>query len=128
MIYKKLSKKSQYLMIGVFVLSVVFTFTYNDLFKSSCNCQDFQHFLKKSYSGRVHNKFYNHKNHNNKTITILKNGSIFEIVIPTDTLFFNFVKIGDSLVKNQNQDLIEIHRSNTITQFKVNFNCETKSQ
>jgi hypothetical protein len=127
MIYKKLSKKSKYIMVGVFVISVAFTLVYNNLFDSPSNCQDFQRFLKESYNGRVQNKFYNHKNDNSKTITILRNGNPFDIVIPTDTLVFSFIKNGDSLVKKQNQDFIEVHRLNTTTQFKVNFDCETQS-
>ncbi len=112
-------------MIGVFVVSVTFTLIYNSQFVSSSDCKEAQAFLKDSYSGRVQNKFYSHKNHNSKTITIQRNGKPHELIISSDTLFFSFVKIGDSLVKNKNQDFIEIYRSNTITQFKLHFACET---
>jgi hypothetical protein len=123
MIYKKLSNTSKFLMVGVFVISVTFTLVYNYLFASSSNCKEAQVFLKDTYSGRVQTKFYNPKNHG--VITIIKNGKPWELILTNDTLFFSFIKIGDSLVKNQNQDFIEVHRSNTTTNFKINFGCET---
>ena len=125
MINKKLSNTSKFLMLGVFVVSVTFTLVYNYLFASSSKCQEAQDFLKDNYSGRIQNKFYNQKNHNAKTITLLKNGKPWELVIPNDTLFFSFIKIGDSLVKTKGEDFIEIHRSSTTTNFKINFGCET---
>jgi hypothetical protein len=126
MIIKKLSNTSKFLMVGVFVISVIFTLLYNYLFASSCNCQEAKDFIKDNYSGRVQTKFYNPKNHG--VVTIIKNGKPRELVIPNDTLFFSFIKIGDSLVKNQNQDFIEVHRSNTITNFKINFGCKTETK
>lgn len=122
MIYKNLSNRSKYIMIAVFLLSVTSTMVYNKFFASSTSThQESQEFLKDNYKGVVQNKFYNQKNNNVRTITINRNGKPWDFVISSDTLFFSFIKIGDSLVKKQNEDFIEIHRSNTVTNFKVNF-------
>ncbi len=128
MIYKNLSNRSKYIMIGVFAVSVTFTFVYNHFFASSSNCQSSQDFVKDSYSGCVQNNFYDQTNHNNRTVTINRNGKPWEFIVSNDTLFFSFIKIGDSLVKKQNEDFIEIHRSNTVTNFKLNFGSETNPQ
>lgn len=114
-------------MIAVFLLSVTSTMVYNKFFVSSSSTyQESQAFLKDSYTGRVQNKFYN-KN-NVRTITVNRNGKPWNYTVPTDTLFFSFINIGDSLVKKQNEDFIEIHRSNTVTNFKINFGNEISAK
>ena len=120
-----MNNKLKYSIIITSVIFLILMFMYGKFFAPTSNCQRSQDFIKDSYSGFVQNKFYDQKNPNNITLTIIKNGKPWNLLIPNDTTFFSFIKIGDSLIKKKNQDFIEIHRSSTTTNFKINFDCET---
>jgi hypothetical protein len=118
-----MNNKLKYSIIISSVIFLILMFVYSNFFAPPSNCQRSQDFIKDSYSGSVQNKFYDQKNPNTITLTMRKNGKPWNLIIPNDTTFFSFIKIGDSLVKNKNQEFIEVHRSSTITNFKINFDC-----
>ncbi len=121
-----MNNKLKYSMIISCAIFLIAIFVYRNFFAPPSNCQRSQDFIKDSYSGSLQNKFYDQKNPDNITLTIVKNGKPWNFIIPNDKAFFNFINAGDSLVKNKDQDFIEVHRSSTTTNFKINFGCEEK--
>ena len=109
-------------MIGVFVLSVTFTLVYNAIVSSGG--QEEKDFLKDNYDGILLNKSHDQNNSDKIILTITKNSKPLTVILPNDPTFFGFIKTGDSLVKTKNEDFIELHRNNTTTNFKINFDLE----
>ncbi len=74
-----------------------------------------------SYHGTVINKFYDKFNHGRYKIIIFFDGNNFELeLLHEKKELYDFIKVGDTLIKEKNQLELQIKRKNldTIVKFK----------
>ena len=69
----------------------------------------------------VVNKYINQNDHNSRTIRIKENQkeTINEIISHLDTLLYNYVIPGDTLIKVSNQDFVVVQRKGSIKKFII---------
>lgn len=119
-----MNNKFKYLVIIFCIAPIVFFFI-RSFFTSSHLCELSSKFKKSEYNGVVIDKYLDQKNHRTKTITIKVNESNIDLILPRDTSsFFDFIVLGDSLFKEEQQNFIGVYRKDSLKTFKIYFGCD----
>lgn len=91
------------------------------------NCDDFRFFQKTEYNGIVVRKFADPKHHERSLLELqnLKNDEKVAIVFDLDvTTFYDSVKIGDTLIKEKENDMTTILNNSGKFLYKIDFGCK----
>ena len=78
------------------------------------------------YRGIVIDKFIDKENHLYKTIVLSNNNIENKVIIPSrdNSGLFNYLKLGDSVVKNPETLSIKIYRKKILRTLTIDFDCE----
>lgn len=97
----------------------------DDKFSHSLACEKLEEFKEEDIKGSVESKYFDELNHNSKTIK-LNNQTI---VLGVDTSsFFNYLTVGDEVVKRKGKDTIVVIRGESQKSFKLYFGCPPLTQ
>jgi hypothetical protein len=81
-------------------------------------------YSNKNFRGKVLRKFIDKENHNNKTVIIKENESEKIIFLDADIGgVYEYISIGDNLMKNKGELFVSINRNNLDTIFNLKFRC-----
>lgn len=117
-------KKYKYLIAIIFSSPVIFFFIYS-FFIPSHVCQLSDDFKKSEYKAVLVDKYIDAKNHQTKTILFEVNNKEVSLILPRDTSsFFEYIQIGDTLLKMESDNFVEVCRGNSKKKFKIYFGCD----
>lgn len=118
-----MESKFKFLIIFFSIIPVVFLFIWG-LFIPSDNCNLLLDFKKSNFKGIILNKYYDQKNHRTKTLIIKINDKNAKLILPNDTSrFFDFIIVGDTVLKQKSTDFIGVYRKDSLKEFKIYFGC-----
>jgi hypothetical protein len=116
--------KYKYLIASFFISPVIFFFVLG-LFVPSSSCQLQTDFKKSTFTGVLINKYLDMKNHAIKTLDIKIVNKEINLILPRDTSsFFDYVLIGDTLLKTKSDSVISVIRMGSLKKFKIYFGCD----
>jgi len=85
-------------------------------------CEMYEEFLGLYFNGNIEAKYLDEEHHLNKTIEV--KGIKIDIGLDISGLY-EFIIIGDSLLKKQDENSVAVYRNNEhIRTFSVDFNCK----
>ena len=113
----KIEKKYIILIAVCFILPVIIMFIYGNFIIPTKR----ETFIKSELKCSVVDKYINQKNHNVRTIRIKENQkeTITELISHLDTLLYNYVIPGDSVIKVTNQDFVVVQRQDSVRKFII---------
>jgi|688.fasta_scaffold1809490_1 hypothetical protein len=113
----KIEKKYKILIIVSCILPVIIMFIYGNFIVPTKR----ETFIKSELNCSVVDKYINQNNHNSRTISIKenKNEAISELISHLDTLLYNYVIPGDTIIKVTNQDFVVVKRQDSVRKFIV---------
>lgn len=119
-----LEKKYKYLIAMIFLSPLVFFFIYS-FFIPSHLCQLSYDFKKSNYKAVLVDKYIDQKNHRTKTIVFKIDSEEGRLILPRDTSsFFEYIRIGDTLLKKESHSFIEVCRGGLMKKFNIYFDCD----
>lgn len=113
-----MKKNFIYIIQIIFIVLFIFVWFYGP----TANCSNENHFRKQFIEGRVVNKFLNEKEHLYPTLNMT--GTLRNYSFLDKSRFYNFVEIGDSLIKEKGSLDIRLIRSNLDTIITIDYGCE----
>lgn len=89
-------------------------------------CETMRIAKNESFRGVLIKKFKDKKNHNYKTALINQNGELLEstIFVLDETDAYDYLKEGDSIIKEENSLLVKISRHTERNEFELYYGCE----
>ena len=113
----KIEKKYVILIASCCILPVLIMFVYGNFIAPTKK----EEFIKSELRGFVVDKYIDQKNHRTRTVRIKENQkhTINEFIAADDTLFYNYVNPGDSIIKLANLDFLVVQRQDSIRKFKI---------
>lgn len=97
----------------------------DDKFSHSLACEKLDEFKEEDIKGSVESKYFDELNHNSKTIKLNNQ----KIVVGVDTSsFFNYLTMGDEVVKRKGTDTAVVIRGGSQRAFKLYFGCPPLTQ
>ena len=113
----KIEKKHTILIGACCILPVIIMFIYGNFFAPTNK----EEFIKSELRGFVVDKYIDQKNHRTRTVRIKENQKdiINEFIAADDTLFYNYVNSGDSIIKIANLDFLVVQRQDSLRKFKI---------
>lgn len=124
-ILEMISKK--YIFYGVtLILFVIFLIIQGNANRDLCLRQQ-ENFSNKSYSGIVRKLFLDDKNHQAMSLEIQYNDSSFTIWlfgIQSMRELFSNTSFGDTIIKNEGENVIYVRSKGEITRYEVDLKCD----
>lgn len=113
----EIEKKYTILIRVILILPVLIMFIYGNFIAPTTR----ERFIKLKLKCIVVDKYINTKNHNTRTIRVKDDHeeTISEIIINFDSLVYNYVIPGDSIIKATNQDFVLIQRKDSIIKITI---------
>lgn len=125
--------KKRYFEIIIFVLLVSFFIIMRTCSKSP-QCRNEERILEAQWKSNVLKKFIDSTEHNYPTIVIFEYDTIFKKVVNWEeelvffdhekSGFYDYVRVGDSIIKEKNSMDIRVIRGNKDTVFTIDYGCE----
>ena len=117
---------SCFLIVGVIILlRVTFNSFYSELFLSQA-CWAKRNAEKMQFKGRIESKFIDTHNHDNKTISVIKDNKVSEIqfVDNEDSVLWRKIIVNDSIMKEKNSLIYYLKQGAQIDTIDIKYNCK----
>lgn len=117
--------KFAYIFLLIFFVIMIIFIMYENFFQPSYWCKLSKEFKESSYRGVVVKKFIDKENHSAKMILIKHNDKIIDMNLDSDTTsYFEYVNVGDSIIKAKESVNLEVIKRNQIKDFSLYFGCK----
>jgi len=125
--------KRKYFLIGLsnigidvifFVIFILFIRSLPSSNDTACNV--FKEFKSKQFNAKVEEKYLDKHEHSYKTLILQETDSRFknQDFVNDKSNFYNFVKVGDSLIKKSNEAAVMVRRKGINKVFMIEFGCK----
>lgn len=115
----------QYILLAGFLLIVIVTVVvvfFEDRIGGDYACARHEEFREERWHGTITRKYIDDSNHRSETFDI--SGGKSHVMFLRDSEFYQFIEVGDSLIKDFDTDTIQVFREDQLHRFKIEFGCE----
>lgn len=117
-------KTYSFIIIALLLMPLIIMFVYS-LFIPTRECERKIEFLNQEYNGVVIKKYKDRNNHGLRTLSISTGNTELGYILVNDTsLFYEDIKVGDTVVKRKYLNFVDLHKGLTIKRYRIFFRCE----